>query len=60
MPARDCPRIPAAFLADERASLPAYAYAQEYECQFTETDLSVFAYADIEAALVEGEPLWAP
>jgi hypothetical protein len=57
--ASECPRIPAVFLEQERASLPAYVWAQEYECQFVQTDLAVFAYADIEAALVDGEPLWA-
>jgi hypothetical protein len=49
--AEDCPRIAPEFLAEERANLPANVYAQEYECQFVETDDSVFAYDDVQRAI---------
>lgn len=34
IPASDCPRISAAFLAEERAALGPWYYEQEYECEF--------------------------
>ena len=43
VPAAACSRIPAQFLAEERASMGTWWYAQEYECRFMQ--------ADIEAAL---------
>jgi len=49
--AHDCPRIAAAFLAEERRSLGDLVFRSEYLCQFTETVDSVFASADIAAAL---------
>jgi hypothetical protein len=58
VPATACPRISPQFLADEQASLPAWVYRQEYEGSFEETDTTVFAYSDIQAALVDGDPLW--
>lgn len=49
--AAECPRISAAFLAEERRTLPRLWYQSEYECQFVETVSQVFAFADIQAAL---------
>jgi hypothetical protein len=49
--ADQCPRIPAAFLARERATMPAALYEQEYELAFNDTEDQVFAGVDIEAAL---------
>jgi hypothetical protein len=56
-----CPRIPAAFLREERKSLGDAFYAQEYDCEFVHTVSSVFAEADIQAAL-QGDvrPLFDP
>lgn len=34
IPASECPRISAAFLAEERAALGPWFFEQEYECQF--------------------------
>jgi hypothetical protein len=51
IPADQCPRISAQFLADERAALPRFVFDQEYHCLFAEGETSVFAYADIQAAL---------
>ncbi len=58
--ARDCPRIPEAFLEEERRNMPAPWFRQEYECEFVETEDQVFAYDDVQAALdTDEEPLFA-
>lgn len=57
--AQDCPRIPAAFLEDERRHMPAAIFAAEYECAFTDAEGSVFRWDDIQAALVDAPPLFA-
>jgi hypothetical protein len=49
--AEQCPRIPAAFLAEERRALGERWFRQEYLCSFEDTIDAVFAYADIQAAL---------
>jgi hypothetical protein len=49
--AAQCPRIPAAFLAEERRSLGERWYRQEYECSFEDTVDAVFRSEDIAAAL---------
>ena len=61
--ASECPRISAEFLAEERKAMPPWFYSGEYECQFTETDSSVFGYdlvmgllsADVEPLFQQGE-----
>lgn len=60
IPATDCPRIPPAFLARERATLPPWWYSQEYECRFGETTDQLFSY-DLVQAAISGEvlPLFA-
>jgi hypothetical protein len=49
--ADQCPRIPADFLADERAALGPRWYAQEYMCSFEDMVGAVFSQQDIDAAL---------
>src|SRR5262245_48235351 len=49
--AEQCPRIPAAFLAEERQALGERWFRQEYLCSFEDTVDAVFSYADIQAAL---------
>jgi hypothetical protein len=49
--ATQCPRISPAFLAEERRTMTAAAFASEYECEFTDAIDSVFFYADIRAAI---------
>jgi hypothetical protein len=49
--ASQCPRISAAFLEEERRSLPRRVYRQEYECSFEETDDQVFSFEDVAAAI---------
>ncbi len=59
VPASEVPRISPAFLAEERAALPARIYRQEYGCSFEETDDQVFSYEEIESAMSdEVEPLF--
>ncbi len=59
VPATRCPRISAEFLAEERRSMGAWWYAQEYECRFMEAVDSVFSSELIQAALSDDvEPLF--
>lgn len=51
VPARECPRISASFLQEERGTLPARVYRQEYECSFEDTEDQVFSFEDIAGAL---------
>src|SRR5215211_3942543 len=48
--ATQCTRIPPAFLEEERRAMPEWWFAQEYLCEFQETDDQVFTHAMIEAA----------
>ena len=56
--AADCPRISAAFLAEERRTLGEWWFRQEYECQFTESDTQAFALEDVEAAVSKELKAW--
>ncbi len=49
--AEQCPRIPRAFLEEERLALGPRWFRQEYECSFEETVDAVFTHADVQAAL---------
>lgn len=55
IPAEDCPRIAPAFLAEERASLPALWYASEYGCEFVDAIDQLFGYDLIAAALTDAD-----
>jgi hypothetical protein len=48
--AADCPRISPAFLAEQRATLGAWWFAQEYDVEFLDSDSSAFRSVDIDAA----------
>jgi hypothetical protein len=52
--AAECPRITAAFLAEERRSIGERWYRQEYECEFLTAIGAVFSGDDIDAAIVPG------
>jgi hypothetical protein len=54
VPARECPRISASFLEEERRALPARVYRQEYECSFEDTEDQVFSFEDVAGALDPG------
>ena len=59
VPATECPRIPADFLAQEKRSLGERWFRQEYLCDFAETVDAVFAWEDIERACRDDiEPLF--
>ncbi len=59
IPASECPRIPTAFLEEERAALPSWVCRQEYECQFEETEDQVFTTDLIDRAVTdEVQPLF--
>ena len=45
--AAECPRISAAFLAEEQRSMPDYVFASEYECRFVQTEAHVFRLEDL-------------
>lgn len=45
--AADCPRISAAFLAEEKASMGDYFYRQEYCCEFAESDAQLISEATL-------------
>jgi hypothetical protein len=51
VPAEECPRIPEAFLEEEREALPSWVYRQEYECSFEETEDQVFTTEMVERAV---------
>ena len=50
---RECPRISAAFLEEERSALGPMRFSQEYECEFIDAETSVFASELIEQALTD-------
>jgi hypothetical protein len=49
--ASEVPRISEAFLKEERRSLPARIFRQEYECSFEDVDDQVFGYELVEGAI---------
>jgi hypothetical protein len=51
--ASECPRIGEVFLKEERKSLPARIFRQEYECSFEDVEDQVFAYELVEQAITE-------
>ena len=55
----DVPRIPAAWLAEERARIGDWWYRQEYDCEFVTTEDQVFSYEAVMGALsTEVQPLF--
>jgi hypothetical protein len=49
--AEQCPRIPPAWLAEERRAIGPWWFSQEYECAFMDTIDQVFRSEDIDAAV---------
>lgn len=59
VPASACPRIDAAFLAEERASMGAWFFEQEYCCRFADAVDQLIGYEHVMAALsAEVKPLF--
>ena len=59
VPAEACQRIDPAFLAEERVSLGEWWYRQEYCCQFSDVEGSVFAGDVIAGAFTEEVDAWS-
>ncbi len=59
VPATKCPRISAAFLAEERENLGEWWYRQEYFCEFLDAESAAFRKQDIDAAFKEEVEAWA-
>lgn len=60
VPATACPRISAAFLSEQRRSMPAWSFAQEFECQFREdAGAAVFDADAVDALADEGAADWS-
>jgi len=51
VPATECPRIPAEFLAEERRVLGPWFYDQEFGCQFGDNGASLFSHDVVMASL---------
>ena len=49
--AAECPRIPAAFLAEEKRTLGPFWFRQEYLCEFSETTDQLFGYDALMASV---------
>lgn len=47
--AKECPRIPAPFLEEERRAKGDWLYRQEYCCEFVDKEVQAFATNDVEA-----------
>jgi hypothetical protein len=58
--ADECPRISAAFLAEERAALGPHIYAREYACEFQDAEDAAFSGAAIARMVTDDQPLWTP
>ncbi len=57
VPATAVPRISQDFLDEERSSMGAWWFEQEYLCQFKESTDSVFSYDDVMGALSDDVPV---
>jgi terminase large subunit-like protein len=51
--AEECERIPASFLEEERLSLPAWIFRQEYECSFEDTEDQLFGYELVQSSITD-------
>jgi len=58
IPASKCPRIPAAFLEEERRVIGSFWYEQEYECKFLNSQTQVFRREDIDKMFEENVKAW--
>ena len=58
VPAAACPRIPAAFLEEERRSMGEWWFEQEYGCRFLDAQSAAFRREDIDRAFSEEVEPW--
>ncbi|HSL82166.1 MAG TPA: hypothetical protein VLF66_05285, partial [Thermoanaerobaculia bacterium] len=59
VPAKECPRISADFLEEERRSMGEWWFAQEYLCEFLDAETQPFGREDVERAFEEEVEAWA-
>ena len=59
VPATLCPRIPPAFLEEERRNLGEWWFEQEYLCRFMDADTQAFRREDVDRAFTEEVQAWA-
>jgi Terminase large subunit, T4likevirus-type, N-terminal len=59
VPATACPRIPPAFLDEERRTLGDWWFRQEYLCVFLDAHSAAFSGSDVERAFTEEVEAWA-
>ena len=59
VPATQCPRISAAFLAEEERTLGRFWFEQEYLCQFLDAETQAFTRDEVERAFGEEVEAWA-
>lgn len=59
VPATACPRIPPAFLEEERRTLGEWFYRQEYFAEFLDAQTQAFSREDVDRAFQEGVSAWA-
>jgi hypothetical protein len=59
VPATMCPRIPPAFLEEERRTLGEWWFRQEYLCEFMDAQSQAFTRAEVDAAFTEEVETWA-
>jgi hypothetical protein len=58
VPAEQCPRIPPAFLEEERREMGDWWYSQEYGCAFLDAQTAAFRREDIDRAFAEEIETW--
>lgn len=59
VPAEQCPRISAAFLAEEQASIGEWWYRQEYDCAFLDAESSAFGAVEVDLMFSEPVEPWS-
>ena len=58
VPATECPRISAEFLAEERRTMGEWWFGQEYGCDFFDAESQPFGREDVEQAFQEEVEAW--
>jgi Terminase large subunit, T4likevirus-type, N-terminal len=58
VPATMCPRISAAFLAEEQRTMGQWWFEQEYECRFSDAETQPFGREDVERCFREEVEPW--
>ncbi len=59
VPATMCPRIPPAFLAEERRNMGEWWFEQEFMCRFMDAQTQMFTRDEVDRAFAEEVDVWA-